>query len=165
MTISVAGRTVSLGAALAAVGALVAIIGSVLPWLTATYGGGLKAVAESSGTATSATGLEGNGGKIIVVVGLVLIAVVVAGVLNIKLPMISIGILGLAVIILGIGLINLVARMDDVKKFTDMIATVKDYVDTSGTSASVGIGMYLAVLGGVVAVVGGALDLVKKPAA
>jgi hypothetical protein len=165
MTISVAGRTVSLGAAVAAVGALVAVVGSLLPWLTVTYGEALKPLLSGTATAESASGIEGTGGKIIVVAGLVLIALVVAGILNIKIPAIGIGILVLGIVILGMALINLPARMNDVKSFDDSLAILKGLADTTGTSMSVGIGMYLAVLGGIVAFGGGVLGVVKKPAA
>jgi hypothetical protein len=123
MTVSIAGRSVSVAALLAGVGGLVAILSVLLPW--ATFEG------------DSINGLDKDlmGGKIVLIVGILIVAVVAAGILKIKIPQsaLILAVLGVVVLALDAG-------------------------------ASLGIGVMLEALAGIVAIVGGGWGAVQKAA-
>jgi hypothetical protein len=152
MTVNIAGRSVALGEIVAAVGGLVAIIGVPLAWASATIGG----------DTSNLNGLDAdlNGGKVALVLGILVVALVVAGILNVKIPQASaiLVVLG-ALILVVVGLVY----------FTSMLgkASLKDTADlvsAAGGTFGFGIGLILEVVGGIVVIVGGGLGLMKKSA-
>lgn len=150
MAVTMAGKSVSIGAIIAAVGGVLAVVAAPLAWITL----------NAEGTSQSVNGLDADllGGKLAALLGIVIIAVVVAGILNIQVPM-SDAILA----VLGVLILVVVALV----YFTSTLskASFKDTMDLAssfGGSASLGIGVILAAVGGILAIVGGGMGLMKK---
>ncbi len=139
MGISVGTRQLPIGAVLAAVGGLLAALGSFLPWETAS----------GNGLSISASGFDGNGGKLIVLAGIVAIAAAAAWVLDYKLP-VSPGVLAIAagVLVLVVVVYNYSGLQGDTDQATQL-----------GISASIGLGYLIDAVAGVLAIVGGVLGL------
>jgi hypothetical protein len=152
MTVNIAGRSVATGEIVAAVGGLVAIIGVPLTWASATIGG----------QTSNLGGLDAdlNGGKIALVLGILVVALVVAGIINVKIPQAS-------AILVALGALILVVVV--LVYFTSMLgkASLKDtsdLVSAAGGTFGFGIGLILEVVGGIVVIVGGGLGLMKQQA-
>lgn len=150
MAVTMASKSVSIGAIIAAVGGVLAVVAAPLAWITLNAGG----------TSQSVNGLDADllGGKVAALLGIAIIAVVVAGILNIKVPM-SDAILA----VLGVLILVVLALV----YFTSTLgkASFKDTMDLAssfGGSASLGIGVILAAVGGILAIVGGGMGLMKK---
>jgi hypothetical protein len=150
MNLTIAGKTVSVAALVAAVGGLVAIIGVPLAWMTVTVGTHTEEL----------TGLDEDllGGKIALILGLAVIAVVVLGILNVKIPqsgaiLAALGLLIVVVVVL-VYFTNLLSK--------ESFVHTADQMKLAGGSASIGIGALLAALGGILAIVGGGLIHLKK---
>jgi hypothetical protein len=141
MTVNIAGKSVSYASLAALVGGILAIVGAVLPW--ATYKG------------TSLNGLDEGllGGKVALVLGVVIAAVVVAGILKVKIPQ-----SGAILAILGAAILVVLVLVYFTKILSDM--SFKDLIDLTG--ASLGVGVILEVVGGILAIVGGAMIYLKK---
>ena len=152
MTMNIAGRSVGTGELVAAVGGLVAIIGVPLAWASATIGG------ETS----NIDGLNGDlmGGKVALVLGILVVAVVVAGILNVKIPQASAILAALGVLILVVVVLVYFTSMLGKTSFKD----TSDLVSAAGGTFGFGIGLMLEVVGGIVVIVGGGLGLMKKQA-
>lgn len=164
MTATATGKSLSLGAILAAVGGIAAAVGAVLVWESVTIG---STLAQALAGVVSVNGIDGNGGKIILVLGVV--AIVLAGVkfLGIQLPVSDRNLDGLiavvGVLIVIVAVLNVFSMQDDLNKFNQSLDQLKALgQDVSGTSAGMGIGIILALVGGVVVVAGGALGMFKK---
>jgi hypothetical protein len=152
MPINVAGRSVGTNALVAAVGGVLAIVGVPLTWASASIQGQTQGIG----------GLDAdlNGGKVALILGLLVVAVVVAGILNMNIPQASAILAALGVLILVV--VALVY-------FTSMLgkASLKDtsdLVSAAGGTFGIGIGLILEVVGGILVVVGGGLGLMKKSA-
>jgi peptidoglycan biosynthesis protein MviN/MurJ (putative lipid II flippase) len=143
MTVNIAGKTVSVADLLALAGGIVAIVGAPLAWMT-FHGDDL-------------TGLDEGllGGKVVLALGILL--VVVAGIAILKL--VTIPPLVLALIELGLGVLVLAVLV--IVYFTDILSDMS-FKDLSDLGASIGIGVIVVVVGGLLAIGGGALALVKK---
>jgi peptidoglycan biosynthesis protein MviN/MurJ (putative lipid II flippase) len=143
MTVNIAGKTVSVADLLALAGGIVAIVGAPLAWMT-FHGDDL-------------TGLDEGllGGKVVLALGILL--VVVAGIAILKL--VKIPPLVLALIELGLGVLVLAVLV--IVYFTDILSDMS-FKDLSDLGASIGIGVIVVVVGGLLAIGGGALALVKK---
>ena len=143
MTVNIAGKTVSVADLLALAGGIVAIVGAPLAWMT-FHGDDL-------------TGLDEGllGGKVVLALGILL--VVVAGIAILKL--VKIPPLVLALIELGLGVLVLAVLV--IVYFTDILSKMS-FKDLSDLGASIGIGVIVVVVGGLLAIGGGALALVKK---
>jgi hypothetical protein len=154
----------SLAAIVAAIGGALALIQAVMPWEQVSIGKGLSDAMSGLGLAAdTANGLEENGGKIIAVLGIAAIALAVAWVLRAKIPAIPVLVLVVGVLIVLVGAANYLARGNDISDFNKSLDTLKAYgMDTSGTSYSVGLGMYLGILSGIVVAAGGVLGLTRK---
>jgi hypothetical protein len=146
----IAGKSVSMGAIVAAVGGVLTIVGVFLAWITASFG------TESE----SVTGLDGDllGGKIALVLGILVVAVVVAGILNVNIPQPSAVLVVLGALILVVVVLVYATNLVSKESFTKMADAMK----AAGGSASLGIGVILTAVGGVLALVGGGLGLAKK---
>jgi hypothetical protein len=150
MVVNVAGKSVSIAAIVAAVGGILAIVAAPLAWISLS----------SEGHTEDVTGLDGGllGGKIALVLGILVIAVVVAGILNVKIPQ-----SGAVLVVLGALILVVVALVYGTKLVSDESFTnTADMMKLVGGSASLCIGVILAVVGGILAIVGGAWSLTKK---
>lgn len=150
MAVTMAGKSVSIAAIVAAVGGVLAVVAAPLAWITMNV----------SGTSESVNGLDADllGGKVAALLGIVIIAVVVAGILNIKVPMSDV-----ILAVLGVLILVVLALV----YFTSILgkASFKDTMDLAssfGGSASLGIGVILAAVGGILAIVGGGMGMMKK---
>jgi hypothetical protein len=146
----IAGKSVSIGAIVAAVGGVLTIVGVPLAWVTASFG------PESQ----SVNGLDGDlmGGKIALVLGILVVAVVVAGILNVNIPQPSAVLVVLGALILVVVVLVYATNLVSKESFTK----TADAMKALGGSASLGIGVILAAVGGILALVGGGLGLTKK---
>jgi hypothetical protein len=150
MTPPVAGKSLPVAAVVAAVGGVLAVVGTPLAWLTITAGSASQSV----------NGLDKdlNGGKAVAVLGILIVVVVVAGILNVKIPQ-----SGAILAVLGALILVVLVLV----YFTTILSTpsFKDAMDLAsgfGGSASIGIGVILAAVGGILAIVGGAMGGLKK---
>ena len=150
MAVNIAGKSVSMAAIVAAIGGILVIVAAPLAWMTLSFGG----------NSDSATGLDEGliGGKIALVLGILIVAVVVAGILNIKIPQSGAVLVALGALVLVIVVLIYFTKLVSDESFTNM----SDLAKAAGGSASLGIGVMLAVLGGVLAIVGGGMSLMKK---
>jgi hypothetical protein len=143
MTVSAPGKSLPIGAIVGGLGGVVAIIGAFMAWESVSASLLSESISGWSG---------GNGGKIIAVLGLVAIAVAVAWIIGIKIPQPA-GLMVVAgVLLLLVGVANYFAVSDDISMVNAMVPG----------AASIGIGLYLDLLAGVVIIVGGALGLTAK---
>jgi len=140
----------SVAAIVAGVGGVLAIVAAPLAWISMS----------AEGQSESVTGLDGGllGGKIALVLGILVVAVVVAGILDIKIPQSGavLAVLG-ALILLVVVLVYFTKLVSD-ESFTN----TSDMMKLVGGSASLGIGVILAAVGGILALVGGGLIVAKK---
>jgi hypothetical protein len=151
MAVSIAGKSVSVPAIVAGVGGVLAIVGVPLAWASAKIGGE---------TTPDITGLDAdlNGGKVALVLGILVVAVVAAGILNITIPQ-----PGAILAVLGALILVVIALV----YFTSMLGKASfkdtsDLISAAGGTFSFGIGIILEVVGGVLALVGGAMIAMKK---
>ena len=143
MTIAATGRNLPIGAVVSAVGGAVAVIGSLLAWESVS----------AFGVSDSQSGLSSNPGKIIAVLGIVAIVLGVAWIQAVKTPAAPIiAVSGVVVLLLAVlNFFNISKDVDDANKIL-------------AGAASVGIGLFIDILAGIVMVVGGALGMMKKAA-
>jgi hypothetical protein len=143
MTASIPGKSLPIGAIVGGVGGVAAVVGAFLAWESASL----------LGSSTSWTGWEGgNGGKIIAVLGVVAIAIAIAWVMAVKLPTPGGLMVTAGVLILLVGILNFFSISDDVNQANAIFAG----------AASVGIGLFIDLLAGVVIIVGGALGVMAR---
>ena len=140
----------SVAAIVAGVGGVLAIVGVPLAWASATMGG----------ETTSLNGLDAdlNGGKVALLLGILVVVVVAAGILNLSIPQ-----PGAILAVLGALLLVDVALV----YFTSMLGKVSlkdtaDLVSAAGGTFGFGIGLILVAVGGILALVGGGLIVAKK---
>lgn len=171
----VAGKSLSIGAIVAAVGGVLAIIGAFLVWYSATIGKSLGGPETAE-----AKGIDNLAGKLALVLGIVVIALVVAWIMSVKIPYLSAIIVAVGVAILVVLALSYVtdifsvrftppAKEESVKDVLDAFNKAVDDakkagLDVSGSSASFGIGFILEAVAGIAVIVGGALGLRKKAA-
>jgi hypothetical protein len=147
MSIAVSGRKLALGGVVAGLGGLISIVGAFLPAENATLGG------DSFSTAF----WDGNAGKTICVVSIVALAIVAGWLLKQALPINRIASL---VVIIVAGLIVMAVAGGNYGTLSDDISLAKSL----GGSGSIGIGLYLDLVGGILLVAGGVLGFVQKDA-
>jgi hypothetical protein len=150
MVVNIAGKSVSVAAIVAAVGGILAIVAVPLAWISL----------NAAGDSESVTGLDDGmlGGKIVLVLGILVVAVVVAGILNIKIPQSGAVLAALGALILLVVVLIYFTKLVSDESFTN----TSDMMKLVGGSADLGIGVILAVVGGILAIVGGAWSLMKK---
>lgn len=149
MAIAIGARKISIGNLVAGIGALVAVVGAFLPWETMK-----EEFAALAGQSSTISGFSsGNAGKLVTVFGIIVLVVVVAAVMEIKLPVRQTLIGGAAVLLL-VALWGFLGINKDVSDANAIVPGI----------GAVGMGLYISLLGGVVAVVGGVLDMMKKDA-
>jgi hypothetical protein len=140
----------SVAAIVAGVGGVLAIVAAPLAWISMSAGGESQTV----------TGLDAGliGGKIALVLGILVIAVVVAGILNVNIPQSGVVLAALGVLILIVVVLVYFTKLVSDESFT----TTSDMMKLVGGSASLGIGVILAAVGGILAILGGWLIVPKK---
>ncbi len=150
MALSIAGKSVSPPALVAGVGGVLAIVGVPITWASANFGG------ETS----DLNGLDAdlNGGKVALLLGILVVAVVAAGILNITIPQPGaiLAVLG-ALILVVVALVYFTSILGQ-----ESLKNTGDMVSEAGGTFSLGIGLILVAVGGVLALVGGALIVTKK---
>jgi hypothetical protein len=162
MSIAIGERKLPIGAVVTAIGGILAAVGAFLAWETLS-----QSVASQAGTGASMSGWDGgNGGKIVAVLGIVAIALAVAWILDVKLPIPALKFMGVAVgsiegltvvvgvLILFVGLVNFQSISSDVNDANAVLAGM----------AAMGVGLYLDLLAGALIVVGGVLGILKRTA-
>ena len=153
---NIAGKNVSVGAMVAGLGGVLAIVCSFLAWFNATV--------KDLGIDEPLNGMDKDfkGGIVELVLGIVVLALVVAWVMQVKIPAIGalVALAGIAVVvvaILGYTSTLLVSNSHDMS-----VKDMGDLYSAMGGSVSFGIGFLGEILAGVLAVVGGGLGLMKK---
>ena len=145
---NIAGKTVGVNQIVAAVGGLLAIVGALLAWIT------IEGI--------SVTGLDKdlNGGKVELLLGILVVALVVAAVLNVKIPQPDLILAVLGVLVLVVLVLVYFTSMLSNPSFKDAM----DAASAFGASVSLGIGFFLEVIAGILVIVGGGMGLMKKSA-
>ena len=153
---TIAGRNVALGAIIAAVGGVVAIVAAPLVWASANMGG------HSSDLKGFDEGM--NGGLVEVVLGVIVLVLVAAWILNVKVPKLA-GqpAIPAGLVVAGALIIVVVALVYFTKTLSEeSLSTLSDQMTKAGGSVSMGIALILEVVAGILAIVGGGLALMKK---
>jgi len=149
---NVAGKTLSIATIVAAVGGVLAIIGVFLTWATATIGG----------QANDLHGLDSglNGGKVALVLGILVVLVALAGIFNFRIPQtpIILGVLGVLILVV-VALVYFTSILSDAS-----LKDTADMVSAAGGTFGFGIGLILEVVAGVLALVGGGLGMMNRDA-
>jgi hypothetical protein len=143
---------------------LLAILQSLLVWQQISIGAHLRFVVEAMGTTvpSSANGLEENGGRVILGLGITAVVLAAAWLARVKVAAIPEYAVLAGVLMVVVAGANWILRNDDVSDFNGQLETLSAIVDTSGTSYSVGIGIYVALAGGLITTAGGLLGLMGK---
>jgi hypothetical protein len=153
---TIAGRNVPLGAIIAAVGGVLAIVSAPLDWAV------LKIGDKSEGLNGLDTGM--NGGKVEIVLGIIVLLLVAAWILGVKVPALAgkpaipagLVVAG-ALIIVVLALVYFTKTRSD-----DSLSNIIDLASKVGGSVSLSLGFFAAALGGIAVIVGGGLALLKK---
>lgn len=149
---NIAGRTLSIATIVAAVGGVVAIVGVPLTWASATV----------QGQTSDLNGLDAdlNGGKVALVLGILVVVVALAGIVNFKIPQAAIilGVLGILILV-DVALVYFTSILGKAS-----LKDTSDLVSAAGGTFGFGIGLILEVVGGVLVLVGGGLGMMKSDA-
>jgi hypothetical protein len=144
MAVAVAGRNWGIGAILGALGGLIGIIAAFVP---------VESVSAGPISASNSL-MDGNAGKTLIVVAAIALIVAVASIMNVKMPrlvapvvLVLCGLVALLIVGANWGNIN-----DDVNAANQLLAG----------AASVGVGLYVAAVAGILMVAGGVLGFMNK---
>lgn len=163
---SAGSRSTPIGPILAIVGGALLAIGSFLSWATVS----------GTGTDVSATGMDGSDGVITLVAGLAALA---CGVIAMKAGRRALAVIAIVAGLIGagVGLYDALTAKDSVlDSASEEVATqvgatkeevrafLDDAIDAGQLSISIGIGLYIVIGGGVIALVGGVLQMGGKGA-
>ncbi len=141
MTVAIGTRNLGLGPAIAIVGGVLTLVGALLAWEPVN-----SAIAAMAGESASQAGFEYNGGKIILVCGILALVVAALDFLEVKLPVsVPWTIVVLGAIASVVGVLNYFSITDDVDKGNAVLPGL----------AAVGVGLYVSILGAVVVLIGG----------
>jgi hypothetical protein len=169
MTVTIAGRSVAIGAIVAVVGGLLAVIGVFLAWAQLSIGAGM---AQFLAGQSNGIGLDQNAGWAALVVGVLAIVLAVAWALEVKIPSVNLLVLVAGVLVLVVVALTYFTSLLSPNSLKDAINAANQAIDeakaaggdTSGTSAGLGMGFLLEIVAGIVVIVGAGLGLMKKPA-
>jgi len=141
---------------LAAVGAVVAFVGCFMPWamIECSSGGGITAISPNP-----IWGLAWDGGKLIVLMVIIVVGLVAADSNGLRSLRWTGAILASGVAILALGALNLVSELDAISHFGE--SCVPPNFGSVHVSESIGVGLYLTLVGGVVCTLGGLLQLLR----
>jgi hypothetical protein len=167
VNLTIAGKTVSLAAIVAAVGGLLAIVGAFLAWASLTVGAGM---AQVLGSHSDGKGVDETAGKVALLLGIVVIALVAAWILQLKVPMIPVlvAVVGaLIIVVMALTFFTSILSQGSLKDALDTANKTIDQakaagMDTAGTSAGPGLGFILEIVAGVLVIAGGAWAQLKK---
>jgi tryptophan-associated transmembrane protein len=154
-------RPTPLGPILAVAGGALLAIGSFLTWAEVSGGGQSESV----------TGTEGSDGWITLVAGVLVVAAGVAAFKAVRRPL-AILIVAMGLVGGGVGLYDALTAKENVisevaeqsaastgASVAEVRAVLDQLIDSGQIGISIGIGLYVVIVGGVLAVVGGALQL------
>jgi hypothetical protein len=154
----------------AGVGGLLAVVQAIMVWEQVRLGSVSESTFAIMGTPLprNANGIDENGGKIVLVLGIVAVGLAVAWIMRLGArsspALVPSLVLTAGVFIFLVAAANWVARTNDVNDLNRALDSVKGPIDISGTSYSVGLGIYVALAGGVITAAGGLLGLARKGA-
>jgi hypothetical protein len=153
---TIAGRNVSLAALIAGVGGILALVSSPLVWASGTISG------HTDDLAGFDDGM--NAGKAAVLLGIVVLVLVAVWLLDVKLPSVAgLSSLALATVAAGVLVVGVAVATYFTNWLGEMsLKDLSDQISAVGGSVSVGIGLLLDVVAGIVVIVGGGLALVRK---
>jgi hypothetical protein len=140
----------SVAAIVAGVGGVLAIVGVPLAWASATIGG----------ETTNLNGLDSdlNGGKVALLLGILVVVVVAAGILNLSIPQPGAILAALgALLVVDVALVYFTSMLGKMS-----LKDTSDAVSAAGGTFGFGIGLILVAVGGILALVGGGLIAAKK---
>jgi hypothetical protein len=140
----------SVAAIVAGVGGVLAIVGVPLAWASATIGG----------ETTNLNGLDAdlNVGKVALLLGILVVVVVAAGVLNLSIPQSGAILAALgALLLIDVALVYFTSMLGKAS-----LKDTSDLVSAAGGTFGFGIGLILVAVGGILALVGGGLMVAKK---
>jgi len=147
---NVAGKTLSIATIVAAVGGGLAIIGVFLTWASATI----------QGQTSNLGGMDAdlNGGKVALVLGILVVVVALAGIFNLRVPQTTIilGVLGVLILVV-VALVYFTSILGK-----DSLKNTADAVSAAGGTFGIGIGLILEVVAGVLVLVGGGLGMMRR---
>jgi hypothetical protein len=173
MTVSIAGRSVARCVAVAGLGAAFAVLATVLTWASYTMG------ADMGGPRTEAvTGLDYGNGRIVLGLGIVVLGLIVAFLKEIRVE----GLWGVVAVFGGLILLVMLLSYftglfypktmpvlaitdkgdlaSSLGEFNNVLKSARaSNLDTSGSSAGLGIGFFIEILAGVAIVAGGILGI------
>jgi hypothetical protein len=170
MSFSVSGRSLPVGGVVSAVGGVVAAAGAFLSWesINNVFSGCVQAgcTLTTAGSSTISGWNSGNPGKIVAVLGVVALALAVVWLMSLKLPIPAFRAHGF-VITSTEGLVTLAGVLCLLAGLWGILGMSKDISDANAlvpNYASMGMGIFVAIAGAVVVVVGGLLGALKKSA-
>jgi hypothetical protein len=140
VSVTISNRPMPLGALVAGIGGAAAVIAGFLAWESVSV----------LGISESVVGLEANGGKLVALLGIGAIAVAFAWVTG-KISQPATAAIVIGVLAFLIGVLNFFTVNDDVSTANAILPG----------AASIGIGLYLAIVAGAAIAVGGALGMRK----
>jgi hypothetical protein len=153
--------TTPIGPVLAIVGGVLLAIGSFLTWAEVSGGGQSESV----------SGTEGSDGWITLVAGVLVVAAGVAAFKAVRRPLAML-IIATGLVGAGVGLYDALTAKENVisevaeqsaaatgASVAEVRAVLDQLIDSGQIGISIGIGLYVVIVGGVLAVVGGALQL------
>jgi uncharacterized membrane protein YdfJ with MMPL/SSD domain len=151
---------------IAGLGGILAIVEAFLVWESVTLSpvvtGALGAQAPKS---LSGLDMDANWVKISIVLGLIVLGLAAAWIMNLKVPKVALIVTVVGVLLLLVALLGVSRSLDDLKKFNDAMDAIKAAgADIGNTSAGIGPGLICDVVAGILVVVGGGLGLMKKSA-
>ena len=164
MTPPVVAKSMPIAPVIAGIGGILAIVEAFLVWESVTLSpvvtGAMGAAAPKS---LSGLDMDANWVKISIVLGIIVIGLAVAWIMNLKVPSVALIVTIVGVLLLGVALLGTSRSLDDLKKFNDAMDSIKAAgADIGNTSASFGLGLICDVVAGILVVVGGVFGLVKK---
>jgi hypothetical protein len=143
MTVAVGTRKLGMGSVVAVVGGALTLVGALLAWETID-----AQIAALAASGTSQAGLEFNGGKIILVCGVIALIVAALDLAAMKVP-VSVP---WTIIVFGA-----IATLVGIANYFSVTKDVSDANSLLPNMAGVGIGLYVSILGAVAVLVGGIL--------
>jgi hypothetical protein len=177
MTVAIGGKNVSIGAVIAGIGGILAAVCALLAW----YSISVKGAGQS--LSYDIKGMDSTWGVIELILGIVVVALVAAWIMGVKIPYLPalIVIAGVAILVVLVlsyvtdifswtatvnGVTSTSAKGETMQKSIDQMNKLISDAKSQGVtgSAGFGIGFFGAAIGGIAAVVGGGLALLKKSA-
>jgi hypothetical protein len=139
---------------IAAVGGVAAIAQAVLPWQQVSFGPGLQ---MPPGMGPTWNGADAGGGKLILIVGVIVLVIAVARTWRGRAAPMSVLMLGAVALL--VGLANFVSIKNDVDSWNSALSGLNSVFALTDLEYQIGTGIYLAIAAGAIAILGGAMSL------